>query len=93
MDIGKLALGESAAADPPIRNINHSLGTAAPSLGRAESRESTDADYFQTRAEQELDLAQRAIDPCAVAAHYAMAERYLERVSRARKAEASEVTR
>ena len=90
MTIIKLAPSESAAVDLPTGNIIEDPDLAAQPRGSAESRESEDADYFQTRAEQELDFAQRATDSCAVAAHYAMAERYLERVSRARKPEASE---
>ena len=33
--------------------------------------------YFMDRAELELELAQRAQHPKVVAAHYALAERYL----------------
>lgn len=36
--------------------------------------------YFLRRAEAELELAQRAEHPRAVAAHYRLAEHYLERV-------------
>ena len=39
----------------------------------------SDAAYYQRRAEQEIELAQRAQDPGAVAAHYKLAELYLER--------------
>jgi len=91
MNTRKPAPSESAAVDSPIRNATDSSGSTGQSRGSAESRESEDADYFQARAEQELDFAQRATNSCAVAAHYAMAERYLERVSRARLAEPSEV--
>lgn len=41
-----------------------------------------DKEYFQARAEQELAWAQRANHATVVAAHYELAERYLERVSR-----------
>ena len=41
----------------------------------------TDAEYYQSRAEQELERAQKATDPKVVAAHYALAELYLERVA------------
>lgn len=37
----------------------------------------TDRDYFCTRAEMELDLAQRAVHPAAVHAHYMLAGYYL----------------
>lgn len=39
-----------------------------------------DSEYFQFRAEQELERAQRATKPEVVAAHYALSELYLERV-------------
>lgn len=39
-----------------------------------------DMEYFQERAEQELAWAQRSEHVAVVAAHYEMAERYLERV-------------
>lgn len=39
-----------------------------------------DCVYFLRRAEAELELAQRAEHPRAVAAHYRVAEHYLERV-------------
>ena len=39
-----------------------------------------EAAYLEGRAEQELELAQRAVDPRVVAAHYDMACRYLERL-------------
>lgn len=37
-----------------------------------------DRDYFQKRAEQEVDFARQANHPGAVASHYRMAEIYLE---------------
>lgn len=43
--------------------------------------------YFERRAEQELRLAQQAVDPQVVAAHYRLAELYLERLSTERAAE------
>jgi hypothetical protein len=46
-----------------------------------------DLAYFERRAEQELQLAQQAVDPQVVAAHYRLAELYLERVSTKRAAE------
>lgn len=36
--------------------------------------------YFRRRAEQELDLVQRASDPAVVSAHRQMAQSYLDRV-------------
>lgn len=39
-----------------------------------------DLAYFQTRAEAELELAQRASHPKAVRAHYLLAELYLDKV-------------
>ncbi|RZL29600.1 MAG: hypothetical protein EOP64_00485 [Sphingomonas sp.] len=33
--------------------------------------------YYEARADAELDLAQRSIDPCAVKIHYDLASRYL----------------
>ena len=41
--------------------------------------EDDDPDYFVKRAETQLELAQRSAHPAAVAAHYAMANCYLER--------------
>jgi hypothetical protein len=40
-----------------------------------------DAEYFYRRAEVETEHAQNATDPKVVAAHYQLAEAYLERVS------------
>lgn len=40
----------------------------------------TDADYFYKRAEAALELAQRAVHPGAVKAHYTLAGYYLDRV-------------
>ena len=39
-----------------------------------------DENYFRRRAEQELDLAQRAEAPGAVLAHYQLAEAYLDKL-------------
>jgi len=39
-----------------------------------------ESSYYERRAEQALDQAQRAIHPAAVKAHYQMAELYLERM-------------
>lgn len=41
----------------------------------------TDAEYFQRRAEQEVQRAQQATKPEVVAAHYALSELYLQRVA------------
>ena len=38
------------------------------------------ASYFEERAEEELELAQRAVHPKAVKAHYDLAGYYLDRV-------------
>lgn len=46
-----------------------------------------DEAYFRRRAEQELELAQRAIDGAAVHAHYRLAEAYLERLEHSVEAE------
>lgn len=37
-------------------------------------------DYLQRRAEAELEMAQRSVTPEATAAHYQLAEAYLERI-------------
>ncbi|GGB43476.1 hypothetical protein GCM10011380_36160 [Sphingomonas metalli] len=42
---------------------------------------SDDVEYWQMRAEQELELAQKASKPEAVAAHCQIANAYLERVA------------
>ena len=39
-----------------------------------------DRAYFQRRAEQEVEAAQRSDKPEAVAIHYQLAERYLDRL-------------
>lgn len=39
-----------------------------------------DAAYFQKRAEEELEMAQKATRPDVVAAHVALADAYLERI-------------
>ena len=36
--------------------------------------------YYYRRAEQELQMAQRAVNPSAVRAHYELANHYLERL-------------
>lgn len=38
-----------------------------------------DTSYFYDRAETELELAQRAVHPLAVRAHYIIANHYLDR--------------
>ncbi|AXJ95475.1 MULTISPECIES: hypothetical protein [unclassified Sphingomonas] len=38
-----------------------------------------DISYFYDRAETELELAQRAVHPMAVRAHYIIANHYLDR--------------
>ncbi|TFI59794.1 hypothetical protein E2493_02865 [Sphingomonas parva] len=43
-------------------------------------------EYFQARAEQELELAQKANAPEVVAAHFEMASEYLERVAALQRA-------
>ena len=40
----------------------------------------TDERYFYERAAEELKLAQQSENPAAVAVHYALAERYLDRI-------------
>lgn len=42
--------------------------------------ERCDLDYYERRAEQELELAQRATNPEVVAVHYRLAELYLDRL-------------
>lgn len=39
-----------------------------------------DVDYYELRAEQEIELAQRANDQRAVQAHYQLASAYLDRL-------------
>ena len=39
-----------------------------------------DSDYFEKRAEAEIELAQRARDSRAVQAHYELASAYLDRI-------------
>ena len=47
-----------------------------------------DWDYFERRAEAEIEMAQRARDSRAVQAHYELANAYLDRLyGRARKAD------
>lgn len=40
----------------------------------------SDNDYFARRAEQEVELAQQANNPAAVAAHYRLSTAYLEKL-------------
>lgn len=42
----------------------------------------TDLEYFQHRAEIEVDMAQRAVLPEATASHYELANLYLDRVEK-----------
>jgi len=49
----------------------------APAVSAEEHEES----WYIQRAEQELELAQRAEHPAVVRAHYLMAESYLERAN------------
>lgn len=39
------------------------------------------AEYYHSRAEQELERAQESTDPRVVAVHHALAELYLERLT------------
>jgi hypothetical protein len=39
-----------------------------------------EVDYFQKRAEVQIELAQRAENPSAVKAHYQLASAYLDRI-------------
>ena len=43
----------------------------------------TDCDYWQRRAEEEVELARQASDPAVVAAHYRLSELYLDRLAKA----------
>lgn len=72
------AAGKARTAVAPTQS-NEALEQEGRSLGaRAD-----DLEYFQSRAEQEVAVAQEATNPRVVAAHYELAERYLELVSRA----------
>lgn len=42
---------------------------------------SDDTDYLANRAERQLELAQQSEDPTVVAAHYAIANAYLDRMA------------
>ncbi len=39
-----------------------------------------DIDYYERRAEDQIALAQRAVTPAAVQAHYQLAAAYLDRI-------------
>ena len=39
-----------------------------------------DVDYFERRAEEEIELAQRSVDTRAVKAHYELASAYLDKI-------------
>lgn len=54
-------------------------------IGAGPAAADEELDYLQRRAEQELEMAQRSASPEATAAHYQLAEAYLERME-ARKA-------
>lgn len=63
----------------------------APERGRQPlGAQLNDLEYFQGRAEEEIARAQRATNPAVVAAHYELAERYLELVGRAQLADGYE---
>tara|TARA_R110000787_G_scaffold47925_5_gene115840 strand:+ start:454 stop:714 length:261 start_codon:yes stop_codon:yes gene_type:complete len=49
-----------------------------------------DLDYLQRRVETELEMAQRSETPEVTAAHYKLAEAYLERVEALRASAAAE---
>jgi hypothetical protein len=40
-----------------------------------------DRSYYQHRAEVEIERAQQATQPCAVKAHYQLAEAYLDKLA------------
>ena len=46
-------------------------------------------DYFEARAEEELELAQRSNDSRAVQAHYELANHYLDKIYGEEPAEAA----
>lgn len=48
---------------------------------RAGAPDSEDAAYWRRRAEEQLEMAQKATQPGIVAAHVELAEAYLERAS------------
>ncbi len=52
-----------------------------------------DVRYFLERAETEIELAQRAEHPKAVAAHYHLAQSYLDRVYGDQESDGEEVER
>ncbi|MBX3562666.1 MAG: hypothetical protein KF780_12750 [Sphingomonas sp.] len=54
--------------------------------GNIPSPGGADLVYFQRRAEQEVKRAQAASNPAVVAAHYGLAEIYLDKVSLLRDA-------
>lgn len=72
------AAGKTRTAVAPTQPNEASEQEGQPLGARAD-----DLEYFQSRAEQEVASAQSAKDPAVVAAHYQLAERYLELVSRA----------
>ena len=49
-----------------------------------------DLDYLEGRAQTELEMAQRSESPAVTAAHYQLAEAYLERVETLRASAAAE---
>lgn len=46
-----------------------------------------DTEYLASRAERQLELAQLSDDPAVVAAHYTIADTYLERIAAEAEAE------
>ena len=75
-------LGGPVEAGEADKRLSYSEDGAAPPLNRPLGAQLDDIEYFQARAGQELAWAQRANHAAVVAAHYELAERYLERVSR-----------
>ena len=56
-------------------------GKQGPASGELEHKMSyEDVDYFQQRAEAEIELAQRAENSRVVQAHYQLAAAYLDRI-------------
>lgn len=74
-------LGGRAQVGSADQRLGEAGGTAQPA-NRPLGARLDDLEYFQARAEQELEWAQRASHAAVVAVHYELAERYLERVSR-----------
>lgn len=82
--------GRGGSAKPKRLSIAAAPGIwPEPGIEWIENVLPEDLNYYERRAEAQLELAQRTSEPAAVAAHTAIAERYLEMCEPLRLADAT----